>query len=169
MLGLVMTLVAATAPALPAADLAEACGERAGSCEVAPLAATAPQHEEHATPAVIDCPSPVVVERSPAPSPFWVFGECEGPHDASYRTSRFPEGEDSQSLSPASRDLRGGVKSSCDGLPGKAPALPLSDAQPLALYATPVVVHTATTARVASEDSPRPSRLRDPPDRPPRV
>jgi hypothetical protein len=169
MLGLVMTLVAATAPALPAADVVAACGERAGSCELAPIAQPTARREEWATPAVIFCllaaPS---TSPSPSPLPAWAFGECDWPHDASYRTSRFPESEDTQSLSPASRDRRS-ARSSCDGLPGKAPALPLSDAQPIALYATPVVVHIASAARPPDDASPPPHRFGDPPDRPPRV
>jgi hypothetical protein len=172
MLGLVMmTLVAATAPPLPAADAADACGDGTGRCELAALVLPpAPRHEDYATPAVIDCRSPVapLVVAVPVVRPAWFLGECEGPHDASYRTSRYPESEDSQSLSPGSRDRRGGVVS-CDGLPGRAPALPLSDAQPLALFATPVVVAVATAARLPLETSPLTSRFGDPPDRPPRV
>ena len=55
MLGLVMTLVAATAPALPAADPAVACGDGPGRCELAPLVLhVAPSRPDYATPAVID-------------------------------------------------------------------------------------------------------------------
>jgi hypothetical protein len=168
MLGLFVTLVAATAPALPAADGADACADQAGRCELAPLVLhAAPRQEDYATPAVIDCPSPVVPLVVAGPVA-WFLGECEGPHDASYRASRYPESEDNQSLSPGSRERRGGI-ASCDGLPGRAPALPLSEAQPLALFATPVVVPIATVERQPSETSPLISRIGDPPDRPPCV
>src|SRR5579871_5978894 len=99
MLGLVISLVAATSPALPAAA---ACDDGPGSCDLAPLVAAAPEGpREYATPAVIDC-------RSPVASPIFLefVGECVGPHDASYRVSRDPEGENSPSLSPAPRDRR---------------------------------------------------------------
>jgi hypothetical protein len=159
MLGLVMSLVAVATPALPAA--ADACAEGPSSCDLAPLAG--PQHEEYATPAVIDCRSPVVPLVLSA-----IVGECDGPHDASYRASRYPESEDSGSLSPATRERRGGV-ASCDGLPQKAPALPLSDWQPLAVYAQPLVVRVSTPLREPRPAFIPPSRLGDPPDRPPRV
>jgi hypothetical protein len=171
MLGLVMTLVAATAPALPAADPAVACGDGPGRCELAPLVLhVAPSRPDYATPAVIDCRSPVapLVVAGPIPVPVWFLGECEGPHDASYRTSRYPESEDTQSLSPGSRDRRGEVVS-CDGLPRRLPALPLSEAQPLALFATPAVFRIATGTLLPRETSPLTSRFGDPPDRPPRV
>jgi hypothetical protein len=161
MLGLVITLVAATSPALPAAA---ACGEGPESCDLAPLAAVErSEPREYATPAVIDCRSPAV----PSAIFLEIVGECIGPHDASYRVSRDPEGENSPSLSPASRDRRG--VASCDGLPQRAPALPLSDAQPAALFAAPVVVHVAVAVREPPADWKLPSRFGDPPERPPRV
>jgi hypothetical protein len=157
-----MSLVAAAAPALPAANVVAACAEGPNSCDLAPLA----QYEarKYATPAVIDCRSatvPLVLST--------LVGECDGtPHDASYRTSRYPESEDSQSLAPSTRERRDGI-ASCNGLPQKAPALPLSDAQPLAVVATAVVVHVATDLRAPRDDLRLPSRFGDPPDRPPRV
>jgi hypothetical protein len=165
MLGLVMSLVAVLAPALPAADVAAACVEGPASCDLAPVE-LAPLIEErtYATPAVIDCRSPVV--------PFvlsTLVGECTGtPHDASYRASRYPESEDSQSVAPANGERRAGVVA-CDGLPQKAPGLPLSDAQPLAVFATPAVVHAPARARAHDDTFQLPSRFGDPPDRPPRV
>ena len=166
MLALVMSLVAATAPALPAAG-AITCGDDPTSCDLAPAPVAEPhlaQHQEYATPAVIDCRSPIVPLVLSE-----LVGECTGtPHDASYRTSRYAESEDSQSLSPGSRERRGGAVS-CDGLPQKAPTLPISDAQPLALLATPVVVHVATAVREPRNTQQLPSRFVDPPDRPPRV
>jgi hypothetical protein len=168
MLGLVIALVAATAsvpgtgPGSPACD-----GDGPPSCDLAPLAGPAARpHEEYATPSVIDSPPaivPIVAIDPSAP-----VGECDWPHDASYRTSRFPEGEDSQSLSPGGRERRGGV-SSCNGLPQKAPSLPLSDAQPLAVYAKAVTVQVSAPAEPAPQVLQLPSRFGDPPDRPPRV
>jgi hypothetical protein len=160
MLGLVISLVAATAPAPPAAT---ACGDGPDSCELAPLVvAAAPEPREYATPAVVDCRSPVVPAVLSA-----IVGECVGPHDASYRVSRDPEGENSPSLSPANRDRR--RVASCDGLPENAPALPLSDAQPAALSATPLVVHVAVALAEPRDEWKLPSRFGDPPERPPRV
>jgi hypothetical protein len=166
MLGLVISLVAATASAPAAGPGSPACdGDGPGSCDLAPLAAPA-LGAEYATPSVIHCPPaivPVVVIDPSAP-----VGECEGPHDASYRTSRFAEGEDSQSLSAGGHERRRGL-SSCDGLPQKAPSLPLSDAQPVALYAKAVVVQVSAPARAVRPVFHLPSRFGDPPDRPPRV
>jgi hypothetical protein len=160
MLGLVISLVAATLPAPPAAV---ACDDGPASCDLAPLAAAAPaEPREYATPAVIDCRSPVVPAVLQA-----IVGECVGPHDASYRVSRDPEGENSPSLSPATRDRR--RVASCDGLPQNMPALPLSDAQPAALSATPFVVHVAVAIREPLAAWKLPSRFGDPPERPPRV
>jgi hypothetical protein len=136
MLGLVMSLVAALAPALPAADVAAACVEGPASCDLAPVE-LAPLIEErtYATPAVIDCRSPVV--------PFvlsTLVGECTGtPHDASYRASRYPESEDSQSVAPANGERRAAV------------------------------VHAPARARTQHDTFQLPSRFGDPPDRPPRV
>ena len=173
MLALVMSLIAATAPALPAASAT--CDDGPDSCELAPLEAAAPMHDTeqsqaaYATPAVIDCRSPVVPLVLST-----LVGECIGtpqpqPHDASYRASRYPESEDSQSLTPATtRERRGGV-ASCDGLPQNAPALTVPYVHPIALFATPVVVHVATARRAPTDTFELPSRFRDPPDRPPRV
>jgi hypothetical protein len=174
MLGLVISLITAAsvaAPALPAAGVygGGTCAEGAVSCELAPVAVApvaAAKPREYATPAVIDCRSAIV-----PPVLATLIGECTGmpPRDTSYRASRYPESEDSQSMSAASHERREGV-AACDGLPQKAPALPLSDAQPLALVATPVVImHAsagATTPRAAFQ---LPARVGDPPDRPPRV
>jgi hypothetical protein len=165
MLGLVMSLVAAAAPALPAADAAAACAEGPASCELAPVElAQRVEERTYATPAVIDCRSPVVPLVLST-----LVGECTGtPHDASYRASRYPESEDSQSVAPANGERRAGVVA-CDGLPQKAPGLPLSDAQPLAVFATPAVVHASARARPPNGTFQLPSRFGDPPDRPPRV
>lgn len=171
MLGLVITLVAATAPALPAATSTATCGDGADSCELG--AAAIAQQEAHtdaaptfATPAVIDCRSPVV----PAVLSTLV-GECIGTpqiHDASYRVSRLPESEDSQSLTPAGHARRS-TGAACDGLPQDTPRLTVSHVQPIALYAQPVFISVAKTTPAPMERFVFASRSTDPPDRPPRV
>jgi hypothetical protein len=163
MMGLVMSLVAAATPVLPAAGLT--CAEGPSSCDLAPLALARPR-QEFATPAVIDCRSPLVPIVLST-----LVGECTGtPHDASYWTSRYPESEESQTLAPATRGERRGGVAACDGLPQRLPALPLSDAQPLAVVATPsTVLLVATASTVPATLVELPSRLGDPPDRPPRV
>jgi hypothetical protein len=159
MLGLVMSLLAAQAAVPPAGP---ACGDDSGSCELQPVAVEAPR--EYATPAVIDCRSTVV-----PPVLSTLVGECAGtPYDASYRASRYPESEDSQSLAPATRDKKTGV-ASCDGLPQRAPSLPLSDAQPLAVYAAAGAIPPVPTRREIGVEREPVSRFNDPPDRPPRV
>jgi hypothetical protein len=166
MLGLVISILTAAAPALPGAGVT--CAEGADACELAPLV-MAPREEReewtYATPAVIDCSSPVVPLVLSA-----LVGECDGtPHDASYWVSRDPESESSTAaLAPASREHRG-VVTSCDGLPQRIPGLALSEAQPIAVFATPVVVHVAVDVRVFDDAFRLPSRFGDPPDRPPRV
>jgi hypothetical protein len=167
MLGLVITLVAATAPALPAPTAT--CGDGPDSCELAAPVEIAP-HEEptYATPAVIDCRSAIV----PAVLSTLV-GECIGTpqiHDASYRVSRLPESEDSQSLTPASHARRA-AGAACDGLPQDAPRLLLSQVQPVAVYAAPVFnhLHVAKATPASMERFAIASRSTDPPDRPPRV
>ncbi|HVX95209.1 MAG TPA: hypothetical protein VHK47_09900 [Polyangia bacterium] len=176
MLGLVITLVAATAPALPAAASMATCGDGPDSCELGSAVIATPEAlvdeppavapPAFATPAVIDCRSPVV----PAVLSTLV-GECIGTpqiHDASYRVSRLPESEDSQSLTPAGH-VRRGAGTACDGLPQDAPRLTLSHVQPLALYARPVFVSVAKATAAPMERFVFASRSTDPPDRPPRV
>jgi hypothetical protein len=168
MLGLVITLVAATAPALPAATSTATCGDGPDSCELGSAAigqqeAPAPPF---ATPAVIDCRSPIV----PAVLSTLV-GECIGTpqiHDASYRVSRLPESEDSQTLTPAGHARRS-AGTACDGLPQDTPRLTLSHVQPIALYAKPVFVSIAKATPAPMERFVFASRSTDPPDRPPRV
>lgn len=163
MLGFVVSLVAAAAPALAGAGAT--CAERTETCDLASLVVV--QHEErtYATPAVIDCGSPVVPLVLST-----LVGECDGtPYDASYWVSRYPESESTTAaLAPATHDHHGRA-TSCDGLPQKAPGLTLSDTQPLAVFATPVVVHAAVDADAPRAAFQLPSRFGDPPDRPPRV
>jgi hypothetical protein len=171
MLGLVISLITVASAATPAnayvaanVYAADTCAQGAVSCELAPVVVQEPR--EYATPAVIDCRSatvPLVLST--------LVGECTGmpPRDTSYRASRYPESEDSQSVSAASHERREGV-AACDGLPQKAPALPLSDAQPLALVSKPVIViQVGTGAAAPCAAFQLPARFRDPPDRPPRV
>jgi hypothetical protein len=171
MLGLVITLVAATAPAMPAAPSVSTCGDGPDSCELVPAEvaqrdAPTDAAPPYATPAVIDCRSPIV----PAVLSTLV-GECIGTpqvHDASYRVSRLPESEDSQSLAPAAHARRS-AGASCDGLPQDTPRLTVSHVQPIAIYAEPVFVHVAKATPAPVERFSFASRSTDPPDRPPRV
>jgi hypothetical protein len=163
MLGLVISIVTAAAPALPGAGVT--CAEGADACELAPLVVAPREERTYATPAVIDCRSPVVPLVLSA-----LVGECDGtPYDASYWVSRDPDSESATAaLAPASREHRGGV-ASCDGLPQRLPGLALSEAHPIAMFATPVVVHVAIDVRACDDAFQLPSRFGDPPDRPPRV
>ena len=158
MLGLVITLVASATPAASAAPL---------TCADGPLCeAPAPADEDrtYATPAVVDCPSPRV--------PFalsTLVGECDGtPQDAWFLVSRSPDGEPRPLAFRSARHERRGRVALCDGLPPKGDDLTLSDAQPLALYATAGVVPTAARVHEPREMLVLPSRFGDPPDRPPR-
>jgi hypothetical protein len=155
MLGLVITLVASAAPALPAPEVEPTCAV-GQACEADLLAPA-----EYATPAVIAC-------RSTRAAP-GLFGECDGtPHDASYRVSRFPDSEQrTLELRPARRDHRG--VAACDALPPKGAELTLGATQPAAVYASHVTVLEETRAERPRAVFHLPSRLRDPPDRPPRV
>jgi hypothetical protein len=156
MLGLVITLVASTAPALPAADATCADGP---ACEVE-LA----EKVEYATPAVIDCRWSLGAAA--------LFGECDGtPHDASYRVSRFPDSEQrTVELRPATRrDHRGGT-ASYDSAPPRGAELRLAPAQPAAMYASPTLISfDEGRATPPAGVFHLPSRFGDPPDRPPRV
>jgi hypothetical protein len=167
MLGLVISLIAAVASAPPGASAT--CAEGADSCELA--AATVVAHEDgreertYATPAVIDCGSPAVPMVLST-----MVGECDGtPYDASYWVSRDPQSESATpSLAPAARERRTGV-AAWNRVPPKAPGLAVSDAQPIAVFATPAIVHVAPDARAPRDTFQLPSRFGDPPDRPPRV
>jgi hypothetical protein len=172
MLGLVISLVAASV--LPGA--AATCAEGADSCELAAAAVVAHEdghedgHEErtYATPAVIDCDSPAVPMVLST-----LVGECDGTaYDASYWVSRDPQSERATPALAPARERRTGAATSpstWDGLPQKAPGLTISDVQPIALYATPVIMPAATDARAPRDTFLLPSRFGDPPDRPPRV
>ena len=161
MLGLVISLVAASV--LPGA--AATCAEGADSCELAAAPVAAHEERTYATPAVIDCGSPAVPMVLST-----MVGECDGtPYDASYWVSRDPQSERATpSLAPAARERRTGV-AAWHGVPPKAPGLAVSDAQPIAVFATPTIVHVATDARAPRDTFSLPSRFGDPPDRPPRV
>jgi hypothetical protein len=165
MLGLVISLIVATAPALQGA--AAACAEDADSCDFAAAPVVAHEEKIYATPAVIDCDSPAVPMVLST-----MVGECDGtPYDASYWVSRDPQSERATPvLAPAPRERRGAVTTSTwDGLPQKAPGLTISDVQPIAVFATPLVVPAMTDARPPRDTFSLPSRFGDPPDRPPRV
>jgi hypothetical protein len=166
MLGLVITLAAATAP-LPQGQGLE-CVEGPAACEAAPSpAATTPFEVTFATPAVIDCRRenvdlPLVLST--------LFGECDGtPHDASYRVSRTGDEEGaSKTVAPASRE-RPSFVATCGGMPQRAPTLQLLDSPVLALVATPALPPPNASPRHARDALELSTRFADPPDRPPRV
>jgi hypothetical protein len=158
MLGLVITLVAAATPAQPAPADAT-CAD--GPACVAELADPG-DAGQYATPAVIDCRWSMGAAA--------LFGECDGtPHDASYRVSRFSDGEQrTVELRPGRRDHRPTV-AVCDGLPPHAD-LTLTPSQPVAMYAAPAaVILDVEPAALPGPVLHLPSRFGDPPDRPPRV
>jgi hypothetical protein len=164
MLGLVLTLVAAATPVHPANG--EACVDgpfcEAADASVAPLAF---EPRAYATPAVIDCRSPHMPLLLAT-----LVGECDGtPRDLSYLVSRSTDGEQrTLALRPARHEQRGHV-SSCDGLPPKGADLVMSDAHPLAVYATVDDVRVAGRVLYARDVFSLASRFNDPPEKPPRV
>jgi hypothetical protein len=164
MLGLVLTLVVSATPASPATG--ETCVDGPFCEALTPTPADdAAEARIYATPAVIDCRSP----RGPLLLATLV-GECDGtPRDASYLVSRSPDGEQrTLALRPARHGRRSHV-AACDGLPPQGGDLPLSDAQPLAVYATVSDVRVPCRVRDGRVVFRLPSRFRDPPDKPPRV
>jgi hypothetical protein len=164
MLGLVISLVASTAPALPSAGAVSMCGDEPGRCEAAEVM-LAPAERTYATPAVIDCRSTSV----PAVLAIMV-GECDGtPRDASYRASRYPESEQVTTAAvPNTRDRRGGP-ATCQGVPPNHGDLTLSSVPVLAVFATPSVLLTFTDAVLPRQAFRLPARSLDPLERPPRA
>lgn len=166
MLGLVITLAAATAP-LPQGQGLE-CVEGPAACEAAPAPeSVTPFEVTFATPAVIDCRResgdlPLVLST--------LFGECDGtPHDTSYRVSRTDDEEGpARTVAPASRE-RPAFVATCGGMPQRPPTLQLLDAPVLALVATPALPPPNATLRQARDALELSTRFADPPDRPPRV
>jgi hypothetical protein len=159
MLGLVITLAAATAP-LPPGNVT--CGDGPAACE---LAEDAPAEPAYATPTVIDCRNelvPLVLST--------LVGECDGtPRDASYRISRAADSEEiRQAVSAAPRERRAGV-ATCGGVPARAPGLQLQGGQAIALASTPSFVLPESEVLATDASFGPPSRFGDPPDRPPRV
>jgi hypothetical protein len=97
-------------------------------------------------------------------------GECDGtPRDASYRTSRYPESEQSGgSVLPGGCERRPSL-TACHGVPGNGPVFTIDSVQPLALFAVPtVVLQPGDSALGRSPPLPR-SRTSDPLERPPRA
>jgi hypothetical protein len=161
MLGLVVSLITSIVPALPVT--VATCDVDSPACEA--LAARLDDGDaatrDYATPAEIDCRSPLAT----------FIDECDGTmiYDASYRASRSPESEQvTRALLPSRRERHRAV-SSCDGLPPKGGELTLSDAQPLAVTATPGLLIFEVRALEPRAVVLLASRFGDPPDRPPRV
>jgi hypothetical protein len=174
--GLVLTLLVSATPAQASASAT--CADEPASCDAAGLTQAAGDDDDdggdlvelprrYATPAVIDCRLPAV----PAVMQTLV-GECDGtPRDTYYRASRDPESEQSGRTlvaAPQDRDPRHGPPA-CHGVPPEGVDLPLSPAQPLALFALPDLVLAAADAQPPAQAFLLPSRTTDPPERPPRA
>jgi hypothetical protein len=169
MLGLVITLAAATAPLPQGQGLT--CVEGPAACEAAPVAVedATPFEVTFATPAVIDC------RREPIDLPLvlsTLVGECDGtPHDTSYRVSRTGDQDQegpAKAVAPAPRE-RPSLIATVGGMPQRAPTLQLPDAPVLALVATPFLAPPSSALRLARDALELSTRFADPPDRPPRV
>lgn len=170
MLGLLVSLIASAAPALPPVSLA--CTEGPLSCDAAPVtllssqapAPVAAAPRVYATPAVIDCRLPVVPTVLQT-----LVGECDGtPRDASYRMSRYPESEDrGVTMTPARQ--AGGHVASCNGLPPVDGHLVTSTVQPIALFALPALIDDPSATFPADRAFFLPDPARDRLDRPPRA
>lgn len=168
MLGLVITLAAATVTLPQGQGAALTCGEGPAACEAASLFEEAgPTEVTFATPAVIDCRReiiPLVLST--------LVGECDGtPHDTSYRVSRTGDEDGApRTVAPAPRE-RSVQVATCGGMPQLPPTLQLLDAQMLALaqLATPALVHPRAALRHPRDALELRTRFVDPPDRPPRV
>jgi hypothetical protein len=168
MLGLVITLAAATVTLPQGQGVALTCVEGPTACEAAPgLFEEAPEAREaaFATPAVIDCRRevlPLVLST--------LVGECDGtPHDTSYRVSRTGDEEgNAKSVAPAPRERSVNV-ATCGGMPQRAPTLQLLDAQLLALVATPAIAPPEAAIRHPRDALEPSTRFTEPPDPPPRV
>jgi len=169
--GLVLSLLVSAMPARASASVT--CPDEPATCDGAALRAAADDGDavelprRYATPAVVDCRLPAV----PAVMQTLV-GECDGtPRDTYYRASRDPESEQGGRTlvsAPQNRDPRLSL-SACHGVPPEGVDLPLSPAQPLALFALPDLVLAAGEARPPAHTFLLPSRTTDPPERPPRT
>jgi hypothetical protein len=174
MLGLVISvLVSATPAGMPSAGAS--CAYGPASCDAATsdddgadAADDTANSRDYATPAVIDCPSPVVPAGLQA-----MFGECDGtPRDAWYRVSRYPESElGGGSFVAGGRERVRTSLSTCRGLPpeGSDVLTPTGSPQPLATVALPELTPPAAGRCTTGAAIQVPSRALDPPDRPPRV
>jgi hypothetical protein len=164
MLGLVISLVASGAPALPVAGAASMCGDEPGRCEVAEVM-LAPAERTYATPAVIDC------RRANVPAVLAILvGECDGtPRDASYRASRYPDSEQvTTTVVPGNHDRRSGP-ATCQGVPPKHGDLTRTSVPVLVLFATPSLLPPVSDAPPPPQVLRRSTRSLDPLERPPRA
>jgi hypothetical protein len=172
MLALVASLLVSVAPTFPSASVT--CPDGPASCDagmVAMMALAAPVEDaveaprQYATPAVIDCRTPVRLAVLQT-----LVGECDGmPRDASYRVSRYPESEQGAgTMVPASRGRRPS-SAACDGLPPAGGDLTVSPGQPVALCAVPGLLLLVGNAPPFAASFRLPSRTPDRLDRPPRA
>jgi hypothetical protein len=178
MLGLVISIVASAtplvvsaAPAAPAAPPPSAsvtCPDGPASCDAAQIDeaddADGDLPPTYATPAVIVCNVPAALQPL-------VIGECDGtPRDLWYRASRYPESEDSGgAVTPAGPAPRHN-QAACTSVPPDGGDLTVSSPQPLAVYGLPDEM-APIAARAAPPGSAftLPSRIIEPPERPPRA
>jgi hypothetical protein len=181
MLGLVISVLVSAAPGgMPSAGVS--CADGPASCDAA-WGAVADDSDadadadagdgtlaarDYATPAVIECPSPVV------PAVLQVmFGECDGtPRDAWYRVSRYPESEQGAGafVTRGRERVRTSI-STCSGLPPEGSDLltPTGSPQPLATVALPDLLPPTAGWSATGAAIQVPTRTLDPPDRPPQV
>jgi len=150
-------------PAMPSASVT--CAEAPASCDGAWL--PGPRDTDgpidYATPAEVECPSPVVGAVQD--------GTCDAlPLDQWYRVSRVPDSESGgTTVAPARRSRGAPLASSCGTPPPDGAHLAPPAAQPLALYAVPAVLIDTGRVAVISHARVLPARALAPPDRPPRV
>jgi hypothetical protein len=173
MLGLVLSLVVSSVPTMPSA--AVTCPGWPATCDGAavPLVASAGDRDdgdadgprEYATPAEIDCPTPLAASGPIA------SGECDGaPLDLWYRVSRLPDSErPAGSLTPTPRRSRAGHGSASGGGPADPGQLSAPDVKPAALFAQHDFVATEGRAIFVRSTDALPARVVAPPDRPPRA
>ena len=163
MLPLLASLAISLVPAMPSASVT--CAEAPASCDGAWLAApveVADGPVDYATPAEVECPSPVVGAVQD--------GTCDAlPLDQWYRVSRVPDSESGGTTVAPARRSRGVTSASSCGTPPDATHLAPPATQLLALYAVPALLPDPSRFTFTPDARVLPARALAPPDRPPRV